>query len=101
MGNCVSCTAVAPRAPITGEAVLAVCVAIGRGLRPVVTRRMGAHRSVPEQPAISGSLMPCLPPILHVRPQQDETPDHFVVLTPQPGFTPLALNTAAASGVFR
>jgi hypothetical protein len=31
----------------------------------------------------------------------DGMPDHFVVLTPQPGVTPLALNTAAASGVFR
>jgi hypothetical protein len=41
---------------------------------------MGAHRSVPEQPAIRGPLVPCFPPILHIRPQQDETPDHSAAL---------------------
>jgi hypothetical protein len=38
---------------------------------------MSAHRSVFEHPAISRTLVACFPPILQVRPQQDEPPDHF------------------------
>jgi hypothetical protein len=38
---------------------------------------MSAHRSVFEHPAISSTLVACFPPILQVRPQQDEPPDHF------------------------
>jgi hypothetical protein len=41
---------------------------------------MGAHGSVLEQPTVRSSLMPRFPPVLRVRPQHDETPDHFAAL---------------------
>jgi hypothetical protein len=42
---------------------------------------MSAHRSVFKHPAISRTLVACFPPILQVRPKQDETPDHFAART--------------------
>jgi hypothetical protein len=63
----------------TQKAALTVNIAIGHSLAPVGTRRMGAYRSVLEQPAIRCACVACFPPLLQVRPQHDEMPDHFAV----------------------